>query len=275
MTEQTVTSGRSATAHQRHESLAFIERGSGPAVVFLHAFPVDSRMWMPQIGALEGSYKVIAPDYPGFGSSPHPPALPDIEYYAERVEDLLNRLEIEQAVLAGLSMGGYIAFACWRLFPQRISALVLADTHAAPDTEEIKKNRKDLARRVAEEGLPALAEVQLQRLLAPETLANNSEAVELVRRMILTSSPDGAVAALSAMRERPDSRPLLSGITVPTLVLGGELDTVTPPEVMRQMASQIPEARHEVIPQTAHLSNLESPREFNAALKGFLKGVYH
>jgi pimeloyl-ACP methyl ester carboxylesterase len=135
----------------------------------------------------------------------------------------------------------------------------------------MKENRKEMARRVADEGVGVLIELQMERLLARSTLERNDEVVEKVRAMILESNPNGVVAALGAMRERPDSTPLLGEIKVPTLVIGGEEDAISSPEVMGAMARKIPDSRHITLPRAGHLSNLEAPEGFNAALKEFLK----
>ncbi|MEW6637339.1 MAG: alpha/beta hydrolase [Actinomycetota bacterium] len=256
-------------------AMSYREMGEGPGdpVVLLHAFPLNGRMFEPQMEALSGERRIVAPDYPGFGRSPRTPAHPDMRYYAEGVRDLLNRLGVERAVLGGVSMGGYIAFACLRTFPERISGLILANTRPDPDTEEMKETRKAMARRVAEEGVAVLIELQMQRLLAAATLQNDRTIVEKVKAMILESSPDGVVAALSAMRERPDSTPLLEKIGVSTLVIGGQEDAISSPEVMAAMAQRIPDSRHVTLPNAGHLSNLENPDGFNAALKEFLAGL--
>ena len=251
--------------------IAYSERGEGPAVVLLHAFPLNSRMWEPQEEALEGDYRLIMPDYPGFGRSSRSPAQPDVGYYARCVQRLVERLGLESFVLGGISMGGYVAFQCLQLFPGRLRGLILADTRADADPEEARETRTQTARRVAEEGVEVLIELQMERLLAPETIENNETVVEEVRAMIRQSSPDGVVGALGAMRDRPDVNPMLPEIRVPTLVVGGENDTISSPQVMGEMASRIPDARHAVIPGAGHLSNLEAPREFNAALEDFLK----
>jgi 3-oxoadipate enol-lactonase len=253
--------------------MSYREVGEGPGdpLVLLHAFPLDSRMFEPQTKALAGLRRLITPDYPGFGRSPRAPAQPDVRYYAEGVRGLLDRLGLERVVLGGVSMGGYVAFECLRLFPQRVSGLVLANTRAEPDSEEMKENRKKMARRVADEGVGVLIELQLGRLLAPGTLEGNERVVEEVRAMILESNPNGVVAALGAMRERPDSTPLLAKIEVPTLVIGGEEDEISTPEVMGAMAQKIPDSRHVTLSGVGHLSNLEAPEAFNAVLEEFLR----
>jgi pimeloyl-ACP methyl ester carboxylesterase len=246
--------------------------GSGDPIVLLHAFPLNGRMFEPQMKAFSGSRRVVAPDYPGFGRSPRTPAQPDVHYYAEGVRGLLDRLHFERVILGGVSMGGYVAFECMRLFPERIKALVLANTRPEPDPEEMREIRNEMALGVAREGVGVLVDLQMERLLAPDSLQDEG-LVEDVRAMILENSPDGAVAALGAMRERPDSRPHLGDINVPTLVIGGEEDGISSPEVMDAMAKKIPGARRLSIPDTAHLANLEAPEKFNAALNDFLKSI--
>jgi pimeloyl-ACP methyl ester carboxylesterase len=252
--------------------MSYRELGEGPGdpVFLLHAFPLNGRMFEPQLEVLSEERRVVAPDYPGFGRTPRTPAQPDVRYYAEAVRRLLDRLGIERVVLGGVSMGGYVAFGCLRLFPERVSGLILSNTRPEPDSEEMRENRKNMARRVAEEGVEVLIELQMERLLARDTLENDEAVVEKVRAMIFESSPNGVVAALGAMRDRPDSTPLLESIEVPTLVIGGEEDGISSPEVMGAMAEKIPNSRHVTLARAGHLSNLETPEGFNAALKEFL-----
>ena len=244
--------------------------GSGDPVLLLHAFPLNGKMWEPQVEALSGSRRVIVPDYPGFGRSPDAPAQPDIEYYAAEVRALLDRLRLERVVLGGISMGGYVAFAALRLFPERVSALILANTRPDADNADAREARNTAIRRVAEEGVEVLPDLQMERLLSENTREKNPELVERVRALILESFPNGVVAALGALRERPDVTGLLPEIEVPTLVVGGEEDDLSNPEIMGEMADSIPGARHVTLPGAAHLSNLEAPARFNDALNEFL-----
>ena len=254
----------------RHGPVAYTDSGEGRPVLMLHAFPLNGTMWGPQVAALEGSWRLVCPDLPGFGRSTQTPAQPDMRYYAERVRDLLDRLDLETVVLVGLSMGGYVAFECLRRFPERVSALVLANTRPDPDAEEARKTRYETARRVSEEGVGVLIELQMERLLSAKTRESRPEVVGRIRDMILDSTPGGVVAALGAMREREDSTPLLPEIRVPTLVIGGEEDAISSPEVMAAMAGKIPDAYHESLAGVGHLSNIEAPKEFNAAVEKFL-----
>ncbi len=250
--------------------MSYSEYGEGDPIVLLHAFPLNGKMWEPQVQDLKDDYRVILPDYPGFGDSSYPPTQPDIGYYARGIRELLDRLDLDRVMLGGLSMGGYVAFACLRLFPERISALILANTRPDPDSEEIRENRNNMARRVREEGVEVLVEMQMEHLLSSNTRENKRDIVNKVETLMLESSPDGVVAALGAMRDRPDSEPLLSDTTVPTLVIGGEEDEISSPEVMGAMAAKIPNSEHHTISGAGHLSNLEAPEEFNGALKDFL-----
>ncbi len=256
-------------------AMSYRELGEGAAVplLLLHAFPLNGRMFEPQLEAFSGDRRVIALDYPGFGRSPRTPAQPDMRYYAEGVRGLLDRIGVERVVLGGVSMGGYVAFECMRAFPERVSGLVLANTRPDPDSEEIQATRKEMALRVAGEGIGVLVELQMNRLLSPATRHNDEGLVEKVRSIILENTPDGAVAALGAMRERRDSTPLLGEIGVPTLVIGGEDDSISSPEVMDAMAEKIPDVRHVTLPKAGHLSNVEDQEGFNAALGEFLATI--
>jgi 3-oxoadipate enol-lactonase len=254
-------------------AMSYRDLGEGDPLVLLHAFPLNGRMFESQMRAFSESHRVVAPDFPGFGRSPRTPAQPDVHYYAEGVRSLLDRLHLERVILGGVSMGGYVAFECMRLFPERVTALVLANTRAEPDSEEMRQTRVETALSVAEEGVGVLVNLQMERLLAPDALQNDEELVENLRAMIYENSPDGIVAALGAMRERPDSTPLLGKIGVPTLVVGGEEDGISSPEVVGAMAAKIPGARHVSIPRTGHLPNLEAPERFNAVLAAFLQSI--
>src|SRR5215204_2298287 len=214
-------------------AMSYRDLGEGDPLVLLHAFPLNGRMFESQMRAFSGSHRVVAPDYPGFGRSPRTPAQPDVHYYAEGVRNLLDRLHLERVILGGVSMGGYVAFECMRLFPERVSALVLANTRPEPDSEEMRETRVETALSVAEEGVGVLVELQMERLLTPYTLQNNEELVESVRAMIFEISPD----------------------------------------VVDAMAAKIPGARHVIIPRTGHLSNLEAPERFNAVLADFLQSI--
>src|SRR5262245_53642469 len=190
--------------------IAFADQGTGPVVVFLHAFPLDSTMWRAQVGILADRFRVIAPDLPGFGGSAVSAGL-TIDSIADVVAELLDHLGInERVVVGGLSMGGYATLAFARLYPQRVRALILADTKADPDDEDSRANRDRLIQLATDRGPGAVIEQVLPKMLAPETAARNPDVVRFVREVAGRQKADGIVAALKALRDRPDARPGLT-----------------------------------------------------------------
>jgi 3-oxoadipate enol-lactonase len=246
--------------------------GTGePAVVLLHAFPLHAGMWAPQIEALSASRRVIAPDLLGFGGSEAPESMYRYTMlgYADLVAGLLDHLGLERVVLAGLSMGGYVALAFMREHAHRVAGLILADTRAGADTTAVFDRRTDQQDQVARIGTTALIETLLAGLLSDHTRATRLDLVEQVRRL-MANPPAGFIGALEAMKHRPDATAELAAITVPTLVIVGEEDAASPPEVAREMQERIPESELAVLAGAGHLSNLEATEAFNAAVAGFL-----
>jgi 3-oxoadipate enol-lactonase len=245
-----------------------------PALVLLHAFPLHSGMWAAQIDALADTRRVIAVDLPGFGGSEAPDSMYryTMAGFAELVAGLLDRLSLRRVVLAGLSMGGYVAFAFLRLYPERVAGLILADTRAGADTSQVYERRTDQQDQVAGRGTTALIEELLDGLLAEETRSSRPDLVDRVRGLMANSAA-GYVGALEAMKHRPDATGELPGISVPTLVLVGDDDALSPPDVARDMQGRIPDAELAVLPGAGHLSNLEAPDAFNAAVAGFLARI--
>ncbi|WP_293173702.1 alpha/beta hydrolase [Oceanithermus sp.] len=245
-------------------------------VVLLHAFPFSPEMWSPQVAALEGRYSVFAPAMPGFGG--REPGAASLEAWAEELVEALDDLGFEEAVFVGLSMGGYLAFRIWDLFPDRVAGLVLADTRAQPDDEVGKAKRAELAARVRAEGSGVLVADFVPAVLGETTLTSDDEERQEVRawveRWVSEADPEGVARALEALAARPDSRPLLGEIEVPTLVLVGEEDTLTPPADARAIAAAIPYGELLIVPAAGHMANLENPEAFNTALLGFLEKVY-
>jgi pimeloyl-ACP methyl ester carboxylesterase len=228
-------------------------------------------MWEPQFEALGGTYRLVALDYRGFGHSGDHDGTLTTEVLASDAVAVLDRIRVERAVVAGLSMGGYVALAFAREHPERLAGLVLADTRAGADTEEVRRGRYEMIKVARSEGASAIAEKMLPKLLSERSLASNAELVARVRRMIEDARPSAIAAALEAMASRPDSGPVLGGIDVPALVIVGSDDAVTPPEEARRMASAIPGAQFEEIAGAGHLTNLESATRFNELLDDFLR----
>jgi len=251
----------------RMSTLAFTERGQGPACLLVHAFPFDARMWEPQIEAIAPTHRVIAPDLRGFGRSANLPPARTVDEHADDLVELLDRLGIENAAVVGLSMGGYIAFALMRRHPSRVRALVLADTKATADGEEAKRNRQANIDLVREQGPAALMQKLLPNLIA-------ADADEAVKQKVLeiggSQTVEAVANALMALRDRPDSTELLSRIAVPTTVIVGEQDTISPVAEMQAIARAIPDASFTVLKGAGHLSNLERPSAFDDALRNAL-----
>ncbi len=252
--------------------IAYDDTGSGSPVVFLHGYPFNRSLWNAQISALSNTYRLITPDLRGHGDS----AVTDsvtINEMATDVAGLLDTLGIERAVVGGLSMGGYVTLAFEKQFPDRVRALVLADTRAQADTAEAKAGREQQAQTAIREGMAPIAEGMLAKLFAPETHATNSAVVSRVREMMLKTNPKGAAAALRAMAIRDDHTGRLSEIRIPALILVGDQDAITPPSLSEEMHQLIPGSRLVKIAGAGHVSNLERPDEFNQALKTFLDAL--
>jgi pimeloyl-ACP methyl ester carboxylesterase len=256
-------------ARVRGIELAYDDQGTGRAVVLLHGYPFNRSMWRPQIVELKGFCRVIAPDLRGHGESQVAPAT--IEAMARDVEALMTALEIPNATIGGLSMGGYVALAFYRLFPLRVRELVLADTRASVDTEEGKQARAKQKERALRKGMNGIADDLLAKLFAPSTLAKHPEVVEQVRGMIIRTNPEGAAAALTAMAERDDQTTFLSRILCPTLIICGRNDTITPLQDSELIQREIAGAKLVVIEDAGHVSNLDQPEQFNRALLEFLQ----
>jgi pimeloyl-ACP methyl ester carboxylesterase len=243
--------------------------GQGTPVLLLHAFPLSSAMWEPQIESLGDRFRFIAPDLSGFGGSDAPEDGYGMGVWAQEVEAVLNELGLDRVVLTGLSMGGYLAFECLRRFPERFSAIVLADTKAEADPPEGIEKRTKQQGMVREGQRDELIGALVGALLGEPTTAKKPDVVDKVR-VLMDNPPAGFIGALEAMKSRPDSTSELASIKVPTLIIVGENDGVTPPEASRKMHEHISGSRLVVIPEAGHLSNLEAPEAFNGALAEFL-----
>ena len=254
--------------------LAYSDRGSGLPVVLIHGFPLDHTMWDAQIEALAGRWRVIAPDLRGFGRSSVIPGTATMEQMAGDVAGLLEAIGVgTPVVLAGLSMGGYVALSFCRQYGHRLRGLILCDTRAAPDTPEAAAGRRETAARVLREGTAPLADAMLPRLLAPSTLQNRPDLVEALRRAILRADPQAIAAASLGMAERPDATPLLSAIACPALVVVGQQDAISPVPEMSKLAEAMPRAQLAVIRDAGHMSPMENPAEVNRAMVSFLEEI--
>jgi len=252
--------------------IAWEANGSGPALLFLHAFPLSGRMWQPQWDALATGRRLLRFDYRGFGESPPTGGILTMERIADDAVGLLDHDGVSKAVVCGLSMGGYAALALARRHPGRLAGLVLADTRAGADSAEARAGRSQLAERIRREGSGVAAEM-LPRLLGRTTRERRPELASELHGWIEANPPEGLCDGLAGLAARADSGPELHRIGVPTLVVCGEEDELTPPEESRRLAGAVSGARLELIPEAGHLSSLEQPEAFNRILGGFLDGL--
>jgi pimeloyl-ACP methyl ester carboxylesterase len=248
--------------------IAYEDHGSGPPVILLHGYPFNRSLWREQVEALQATHRVITPDLRGHGESDVAPATMD--QMARDVAALMTRLEIPKGAVGGLSMGGYVTLAFYRMFPERVQALILANTRASADTDEARAVRAQQSERALREGMEPIANEMLPKLLTAKTRAERPEIVSRVREMMLNTKTEGAAAALSAMAGRHDHIGLLSRIDVPTLIIVGREDPITPVKDSELMHREIRESRLEVIENAAHVSNLEQTKQFNQAVQTFL-----
>jgi 3-oxoadipate enol-lactonase len=253
--------------------LHYTIEGEGPPVVLLHGYQLDRTFWEPQVRALRGRYRIVAPDLRGHGSSEVGNLeASSMEQQADDVRALLDRIALrEPVVLGGLSMGGYVTLAFLKNYPERVRALILADTRAGPDTEDARRGRLAIVEQVEQTGStqPAI-DALFPKLMAPANY-DRLELVTHVRAMASRASERGITAALRGMAARPDSTPWLGQVRLPTLVIVGQHDVLTPPSEARAMQAAIPNAELVEIPAAGHLSTLEDPETVNAALLRFLE----
>ena len=236
------------------------------ALLLIHAFPVDAGMWEQQVEALSGETQVLAPSLPGFGGNAPAGDVLTMDAAADFLAEELDRAGAGRTVVCGLSMGGYAAFSLWRRHPERIAGLVLANTKAEPDDEAGREKRRAVAEKARTEGSEAIADAP------PPLLSESADSAlwERVKQMIRAQSGEAIAAAALGMGDRPDSRPILGEIEVPTTVIVSSGDTLIPADVTAPMADAIPDATLVTLESAGHLSNLEDPEGFTSALRDIL-----
>jgi pimeloyl-ACP methyl ester carboxylesterase len=247
-----------------------VGNATGIPIAFAHAFPLNRTMWAPQVSALVDRCRCVAWDYRGLGESAAQPPF-TVDQYADDLAALLDQLHLDdKVVLAGCSMGGYVALAFWRRHRQRVRALVLTDTRASADTKDALAKRADQIAQAQNEGATSVANALIQGVVGKTTREKQPDTYDAVHRMMAQAPVDGIVAAIEAMMHRPDSTPLLPTIDVPTLVVVGDEDVLTPVKEARAMHAQIRGSRLEIIAQAGHLASIERPAAFNHVLAEFL-----
>jgi pimeloyl-ACP methyl ester carboxylesterase len=255
-------------------TMGYDDNGSGPPLLLIHGFPLCRRMWHPQIRALvSGGFRVITPDLRGFGESDSPEGPYSMELFADDMAALLDHLDVAEAVIGGMSMGGYILFSLLERHRSRVRAACFITTRAGADDEAGKERRLALAREVMKFGPQVAADAFEKLLFAEESITGRPKLVGEVYSWMTANDSRGIAGGLLAMRERRDYRPLLGGFTVPSLAIGAEGDKAAPPDNARAIAAGIPGCRLAIIPQGGHMANLENPGAFNDALLEFLRSL--
>jgi 3-oxoadipate enol-lactonase len=249
--------------------LTFDSSGQGDPVVLIHGFPLTSKMWAHQRENLATHRRrVITPDLPGFGGSPA--GARSLDDYANAVREFLDSQGIDRCVLGGFSMGGYVAMALLRSHPDRVRGLILVDTRAEPDTDEGRKGRYAMAERAQAEGKSVVIESLMPRLVADATFNGRADVVHEVLEAEAGATLEGIVDALNAMAVRPSAVDLLPKIAVPTLVVVGKEDALTPPDVAQRMVDAIPDAQLVVVPDAGHMTPMEQPDVVTRAIGEWL-----
>jgi 3-oxoadipate enol-lactonase len=261
-----------APVHQRsidtrRGRMGWLESGDGWPLILLHGFALRAEMWRPQLESPPPGWRCIAPDLRGIGAGPPLDRAVSMEEYARDIDALMDALEIDRAAIGGVSMGGYITFALFRLAPARFTAMILADTRSQADTPAGREGRLQLRKLLAEQGPRAVADDMLPKLLSPDAAPRT---VRMVREWIESLEPRAIDAAIGALIDRPDSTPDLSRINLPALIIVGHADTITPPADSEAMQRSIARSRLVVIPDAGHLANVENPDAFSRALADFV-----
>jgi 3-oxoadipate enol-lactonase len=252
----------------------YLEAGLGHPAILLHAFPGNADVWRPVLARTPRRWRFIAPDFRGFGGSSIGHGDVGMDDYANDMFKLMDALHIEDAVIGGLSMGGYVALAMFRQSSSRIAGFILADTRATADNEDAFRARRALLERARENGVPAVADEMLPKLLGETSRRDRADLVADVRRQILANSPLGVEAAIYALMKRPDSTPDLPLVSCPALVIVGEEDTTTPPRDAEALARGIRNAELATIAKAGHLSALEAPEEFSTTITRWLASLH-
>ena len=242
------------------------DAGTGTVLLFLHGFPFDKSSWQPQLEYFQKTHRVIVPDLRGFGESTRDERIFSMDLFADDLIALLDNLEIENCILCGLSMGGYIALNAVTRFPDRFEGLVLADTQCNTDTEEGRKKRYETIEHISKNGMESFAAALEKNLF----LDANHPWAKKIHSVILNTSPQTTMDALRAMAERKETCSQLEDISIPTLIICGKQDNVTPVEKSELMRDRITGSSFHIIDNAAHLSNLEQPDSFNAVFSGWL-----
>ena len=271
---ETETKGYNLSIAVNDFNLSYDDVGEGSIpIIFLHGFPFDKTMWQVQLEFLKSSYRLIACDIRGFGKSTDEESPLSMDLFADDLIQFIDNLNIEKAIICGLSMGGYIALNAMKRFPDRFDALILCDTQCIADTAEAKEKRFKAIKDIEEDGVFDFNEGFIKKVFHKDSIENKKELVRDVRNVVFSNSDHVMKQGLLAIAERSETCSILNEINVPTLILCGREDEVTPLVQSEMMHAAVEGSELRVIDNAGHVSNLEQPDEFNKYLLDFLIGI--
>lgn len=259
------------TVRIRGINLAYDDFGSGPVLVFIHGQPFNRTMWRYQADVFSRTHRLIIPDLRGYGESDVTAGTVLLDEMALDILHLLDALAVKQAVFVGLSMGGQILFEIYRLAPQRVMGMILADTDARAETTESYAHRLHLSRRIMDEGMVRFTEDRIHQFMCRKTFDMQPAVADHLRLMMHGTNPVGSASAQRGRAERRDHTPILGDISIPVLIVVGEEDVFTPPATAAFMQARIPHSEMVIIQDSGHIPSMEQPQRFNEAMYGFLK----
>lgn len=268
---KTPAKGYDLTVNVNDFNLSYNDVGEGDIpVVFLHGFPFDKTMWQGQLDYLQTTHRVIACDIRGFGKSTDEESHLSMDLFANDLILFIDKLDLEKVIICGLSMGGYIALNAIKRFPSRFEALILSDTQCVADTHDIKVNRYKTIEDIKEYGVTNFIQGFIKKVFHEDSFTSKPEVVEQLRNVVFSNSQQIITQGLTALAERSETCSILEEITIPTLIICGREDAVTPLDESKFMNKQIKDSVLHVITNAGHVSNLEEPTKFNKLLRDFL-----
>ena len=271
---KTATNGYDLTIEVNNFNLSYDDVGEGRIpIIFLHGFPFDKTMWADQLDYLKSSYRLIACDIRGFGKSTDEETPLNISLFADDLIEFMNRLDIDKAVICGLSMGGFITLNAVKRYPERFEALILCDTQCIADTPEVKDKRLNTIIEIENNGAADFNEGFIKSVFHKDSLINKKQLVDDLRKVVFANSNRIIMQGLLALAVRTETCSTLNKINIPTLIICGREDAVTPLEKSEYLKQHIEGAKLEVIDNAGHVSNLEQPDKFNECLSEFLMNL--
>ena len=270
--ETTYVSGNDLSLRLRDITINYDDAGQGDIpVIFIHGFPFNKEMWVNQVANLSDHCRVLAYDIRGFGKSEPGIQKYSISLFADDLIEFMDALQIQKAIVCGLSMGGYILLNAVTRFPDRFDSIVLSDTQCIADSPQAREGRMKSIELINKEGVGGFADGFIQKVFWKETFDRNPDAVQKIRTIINSTAPSSVTSTLTALAERDEVCSKLGNINVPALILCGDEDVVTPVEQSKVLQSKIPGAQLQILQEAGHMSNLEQPEAFNRHLMDFIR----